>query len=65
MTVIPISAIGFLNHVLLHLYSTRGLYYSAVFGGLMNSTAAVARLIPADGRRDQPADEAQNQACCL
>lgn len=45
LTVILIAAIGFLNYVLLRLYSTRGLYYSAVFGGLMNSTAAIARLI--------------------
>lgn len=44
MTVILIAAIGFLNYVLLRLYSARGLYYSAVFGGLVNNTAAIAEL---------------------
>jgi uncharacterized membrane protein (DUF4010 family) len=43
-TVILIASIGFLNYVLLRLYSARGLYYSAVFGGLVNSTAAIAEL---------------------
>lgn len=44
LTVILIAAIGFLNYVLLRLYSARGLYYTAVFGGLVNSTAAIAEL---------------------
>jgi uncharacterized membrane protein (DUF4010 family) len=43
-TVILIASIGFLNYVLLRLYSARGLYYSAVFGGLVNSTATIAEL---------------------
>ena len=43
-TVILIASIGFLNYVLLRLYSGRGLYYTAVFGGLVNSTAAIAEL---------------------
>jgi uncharacterized membrane protein (DUF4010 family) len=42
--VILIASIGFLNYVLLRLYSARGLYYSAVFGGLVNSTATIAEL---------------------
>lgn len=42
--VVVIAGIGFGNYVLLRLYSTRGLYYSAVLGGLVNSTAAVAEL---------------------
>jgi uncharacterized membrane protein (DUF4010 family) len=44
LTVILIAGIGFVNYVLLRVYSTRGLYYTAVFGGLVNSTAAVAEL---------------------
>src|SRR5580692_8169654 len=43
-TVILIASIGFLNYVLLRLYSARGLYYTAIFGGLVNSTAAIAQL---------------------
>lgn len=42
--VVVIAGIGFCNYVLLRLYSTRGLYYSAILGGLVNSTAAVAEL---------------------
>lgn len=44
LTIVLISSIGFVNYVLLRLYSTRGLYYAAVFGGLVNSTAAVAEI---------------------
>jgi uncharacterized membrane protein (DUF4010 family) len=44
VTVIAIASIGFLNYVLLRLYSMRGLYYAALLGGLVNSTAAVAEL---------------------
>jgi uncharacterized membrane protein (DUF4010 family) len=44
VTVVVIAGIGFLNYVLLRLYSTRGLYYAAMLGGLVNSTAAVAEL---------------------
>ena len=44
VTVVVIAGIGFLNYVLLRLYSDRGLYYAAVLGGLGNSTAAVAEL---------------------
>jgi len=43
-TVILIASIGFLNYVLLRLYSARGLFYAAVLGGLVNSTAAIAEL---------------------
>jgi uncharacterized membrane protein (DUF4010 family) len=42
--VVVIAGIGFVNYVLLRLYSTRGLYWSALLGGLVNSTAAVAEL---------------------
>ena len=44
VTVVVIAGIGFLNYVLMRLYSNRGLYYAAVLGGLVNSTAAVAEL---------------------
>lgn len=44
ITVIAVAAIGFLNYVLLRIYSRRGLYYAAVLGGLVNSTATIAEL---------------------
>jgi uncharacterized membrane protein (DUF4010 family) len=44
ITVIAITAIGFANYVLLRLYGGRGLLYTAVLGGLVNSTATVAEL---------------------
>jgi uncharacterized membrane protein (DUF4010 family) len=44
ITVIAIAAIGFVNYVLLRLYSHRGLLYTAVLGGLVNSTATIAEL---------------------
>ncbi len=42
--VIIVAGLGFLNYVLLRLYSNRGLYYTAALGGLVNSTATVAEL---------------------
>jgi uncharacterized membrane protein (DUF4010 family) len=44
ITVIVVAALGFFNYVLLRLYSTRGLYWGAVLGGLVNSTATIAEL---------------------
>ena len=44
ITVIAVAAIGFLNYVLLRIYSRRGLYYAAILGGLVNSTATIAEL---------------------
>jgi uncharacterized membrane protein (DUF4010 family) len=44
VSVIAIAGIGFVNYVFLRVYSTRGLYLSAIFGGLVNSTATVAEL---------------------
>jgi uncharacterized membrane protein (DUF4010 family) len=44
ITVIAIAAIGFVNYVLLRLYSHRGLLYTAILGGLVNSTATIAEL---------------------
>jgi uncharacterized membrane protein (DUF4010 family) len=44
ISVIAIAGIGFVNYVLLRIYSTRGLYLGAIFGGLVNSSATVAEL---------------------
>ena len=44
LTIIVISAIGFTNYVLLRLFSASGIYYTAILGGLINSTAAIAEL---------------------
>jgi uncharacterized membrane protein (DUF4010 family) len=44
ISVIAIAGIGFLNYVLLRIYSTRGLYLGAIFGGLVNSSATIAEL---------------------
>jgi uncharacterized membrane protein (DUF4010 family) len=44
ITVIVIAAIGFINYVLLRVYGDRGLLYTAVLGGLVNSTATIAEL---------------------
>jgi uncharacterized membrane protein (DUF4010 family) len=44
ISVIAISGIAFVNYVCLRLFSTKGLYLGAVFGGLINSSATVAEL---------------------
>jgi uncharacterized membrane protein (DUF4010 family) len=44
LSVIAIAGIGFVNYVFLRVYSTRGLYLGAIFGGLVNSSATVAEL---------------------
>ncbi len=44
MTIIVVGSIGFVNYVLLKLYGAKGFGYSAVLGGLVNSTAAIAEL---------------------
>lgn len=44
ISVIAIAGIGFVNYVFLRIYSTRGLYLSALFGGLVNSSATIAEL---------------------
>ena len=45
ITVVVIAGISFVNYVLLRLYGARGLYWTAVLGGLVNSRAAVAELM--------------------
>ena len=44
VSVIAISGIGFVNYVLLRIFSTNGLYWGAILGGLVNSSATVAEL---------------------
>lgn len=44
VSVIAIAGIGFLNYIFLRLFSSRGLYLGAVFGGLVNSTATMAEM---------------------
>ncbi len=44
LTVIIIAVLGFANYVLLKIYGSRGLFYSAVLGGMVNSTATIAEL---------------------
>lgn len=44
VTVVLVASIGFLNYVLLRLYGGRGLYFTALLGGMVNSTATVAEL---------------------
>jgi uncharacterized membrane protein (DUF4010 family) len=44
VTVMVIAGIGFLNYALLRLYGARGMYYAAMLGGLVNSTASAAEL---------------------
>jgi uncharacterized membrane protein (DUF4010 family) len=40
-----IACLGFLNYVLLRVYGSKGMYLTAVLGGLVNSTATAAELI--------------------
>jgi uncharacterized membrane protein (DUF4010 family) len=44
ISVIAIAGIGFINYVFRRIYSTRGLYLGAIFGGLVNSSATIAEL---------------------
>ncbi|HTV56917.1 MAG TPA: MgtC/SapB family protein [Terriglobia bacterium] len=41
-----VAGIGFANYILLRLYGAKGLYYTALLGGLVNSTATVVELSP-------------------
>lgn len=45
ITVVVIACLGFLNYVLLRVYGSKGIYLTAIFGGLVNSTATVAELV--------------------
>lgn len=44
VTVFVVACIGFLNHVLLRLYGSKGIAYTAILGGFVNSTATAAEL---------------------
>jgi uncharacterized membrane protein (DUF4010 family) len=44
LIVVVIAGIGFANYVMLRFYGTRGIYYAAFLGGLVNSTAAATEL---------------------
>jgi uncharacterized membrane protein (DUF4010 family) len=44
ITVVVVACLGFLNYVLLRVYGSKGIYLTAVLGGLINSTASVAEL---------------------
>jgi uncharacterized membrane protein (DUF4010 family) len=44
VTVVVIAGLGFLNYVLLRVYGSRGIYLTAILGGLINSTATAAEL---------------------
>jgi uncharacterized membrane protein (DUF4010 family) len=44
ITVVVIACLGFLNYVLLRVYGSKGIYLTAIFGGIVNSTATAAEL---------------------
>lgn len=44
LSVIALAGIGFINYILLRIFSTKGLYLGAIFGGTVNSTATVAEI---------------------
>lgn len=46
VVIIVLAGIGFVNYTLVRAYGTRGIYYGALLGGLVNSTAAVAEMCP-------------------
>src|SRR6202167_3779818 len=43
--VVVIACLGFINYVLLRVYGSKGIYLTAILGGLVNSTATVAELV--------------------
>jgi uncharacterized membrane protein (DUF4010 family) len=45
ITVVVIACLGFLNYVLLRVYGSKGIYLTAMLGGLVNSTATAAELV--------------------
>jgi uncharacterized membrane protein (DUF4010 family) len=45
ITVVVIACLGFLNYVLLRVYGSKGIYLTAILGGLVNSTATVAEIV--------------------
>jgi uncharacterized membrane protein (DUF4010 family) len=45
ITVVVIACLGFLNYILLRVYGSKGIYLTAILGGLVNSTATAAELV--------------------
>ncbi len=45
ITVVVVACLAFLNYVLLRIYGSKGIYFTAILGGLVNSTATVAELV--------------------
>ncbi len=54
LIVVVIAGLGFVNYVLLRMYGTRGIYYGAFLGGLVNSTATAAELSQVFKRIENP-----------
>jgi len=55
VTVLIVASIGFLNYILLRIYGAKGVTFTAILGGLVNSTATAAELsstLPAAGLLD-------------
>lgn len=44
ITVVVIASLGFLNYLLLRVYGSKGIYLTAILGGLVNSTATAVEL---------------------
>jgi uncharacterized membrane protein (DUF4010 family) len=44
IVVVAIACLGFMNYVLLRVYGSRGVYLTAILGGLVTSTASAAEL---------------------
>jgi uncharacterized membrane protein (DUF4010 family) len=55
LIVIIVAGLGFANYVLLRIFSNRGLYYTAILGGLVNSTATAAELASTVARGESDA----------
>ncbi len=45
LVVVILSAIGLVNYALLRLYGARGIHFTGLLGGLVNSTATVSELV--------------------
>lgn len=54
--VIVVACLGFVNYVLLRIYGSKGIYTTALLGGLVNSTATVAELSTRLGAEGLPSE---------
>lgn len=43
--VVVVASLGFINYVLLRIYGSKGIYPTAILGGLVNSTATVLEMV--------------------